>query len=165
MVGDFNLHHPLWNPVGYDSRHHEAKDLIDLMATNGLDLILSAGTITFPRSKTTIDLIWGNPEMREKVIKCKVSSRHDHGSNYYSIIMTLCLKPEEVEEKQMYDFGKTNWNLLKVKLKDGLPPITDYETATPAMVDKLAADLTTASMQAIKESTPRRRICPFSKRW
>ena len=48
MVGDFNLHHPLWNPSDYETHDHEAEELIDLMATNGLNLILPAGTITFP---------------------------------------------------------------------------------------------------------------------
>jgi exonuclease III len=165
IVGDFNLHHPLWNPAEYDSHHSEAEDLIDLMATNGLDLILPAGTITFPRSGTTLDLTWGNAEMRENVVKCKVSSSHDHGSDHYPIITTLYLKPEEVEEKRLHDFEKTDWDLLKAKLKEGLPPITDYETATPVMVDKLAEDITKAMREAIEESTPRRRICPFSKRW
>ena len=57
MVGDFNLHHPLWNPPDYETHDHEVEDLIDLMATNGLNLILPAGTITFPRNSTTIDLV------------------------------------------------------------------------------------------------------------
>ena len=73
MVGDFNLHHPLWNPPDYDTHDQEAEDLIDLMATNGLNLILPAGTITFPRSGTAIDLTWGNAQMERKGAKMQSS--------------------------------------------------------------------------------------------
>ena len=98
MLGDFNLHHPLWNPPDYDTYDREAEDLIDLMAINGLDLILPAGTITFPRYSTTIDLVWGNAQMEEKVRRCKVAHNHDHSSDHFPIITTLDLEPEKMEE-------------------------------------------------------------------
>ena len=47
MVGDFNLHHPLWNPAENNNHDREAEDLINLMATNGLDLILHRRLIGF----------------------------------------------------------------------------------------------------------------------
>src|SRR5579859_588413 len=138
IVGDFNLHHPLWNRPEYDIHDREAEDLIDLMATNGLDLILPAGTITFPRSSTTIDLVWGNTQMEDKVLKCKVAHNHDHGSDHYPIITTLCMNPEGFEDVPMYNFEKTDWDLLKAKLIEFLLPLPQDKPASPAMVDKLA---------------------------
>jgi hypothetical protein len=168
MVGDFNLHHPLWNPPDYDAHDCEAEDLIDLMATNGLNLILPVGTVTFPRSSTTLDLVWGNAQMEEKVLRCKVADNHDHGSDHFPIIMTLDLKLEGIEEIPMYNFEKTNWDLLKVKIIELLPRLshrTNDEPASPATVDQLAEGITAALTKAIECTTPRRRICPFSKRW
>ena len=136
MVGDFNLHHPLWNPPHYDIHDHEAEDLIDLMATNGLNLILLPGTITFPRSNTTLDLVWGNAQMEEKVLRCKVADNHDHGSDHFPIITTLDLKPERMEEAPIYNFDRTNWDLLKAKVIEFLPSITD-EPTSPPMVDQI----------------------------
>ena len=78
------------------------------MATNGLNLILSAGTTTFPQSGTTIDLVWGNTQIEEKVLKCKVAHDHDHGSDHFPIITTLDLKPKRIEEVPTYNFGKTD---------------------------------------------------------
>jgi exonuclease III len=164
MVGDFNLHHPLWNPPDYEAHDHEAEDLIDLMATNGLNLILPAGIITFPRNSTTIDLVWGNAQMEEKVLRCKVAHNHDHGSDHFPILTTLDMKPERIEQVPMYNFERTDWSLLKTKIVEFLPPITD-EPASPAMVDRLAEDITAALAKAIECTTPRRRISPFSKRW
>jgi hypothetical protein len=43
IVGDFNLHHPLWNAYDYNCYDSKAEDLIDFMATNRLDLILPLG--------------------------------------------------------------------------------------------------------------------------
>ena len=56
--GDFNLHHPLWNPPNYHSHDPEADTLIDIMGQTRLKLILPLGTITFPRAKTAIDFVW-----------------------------------------------------------------------------------------------------------
>jgi hypothetical protein len=102
--------------------------------------------------------------MEEKVLRCKAAHNHDHGSHHFPIITTLDLKPEKMEEVPMYDFERTDWDHLKAKITELLPPITD-EPASPAMVDKLAEDLTAALAKAIKCSTPQRRLCPFSKRW
>src|SRR5436190_22195896 len=42
--GDFNMHHPVWNPEGY-ARHDEEAEL-------------PPGTVTYPNAGTTIDLVW-----------------------------------------------------------------------------------------------------------
>ena len=165
IVGDFNLHHPLWNPTEYKCHDREAEDLITFMAMNGLDLILPAGTITFPRYKTTIDLAWGNPQIEEKVLKCKVAHNHDHGSDHYPILTTLNLKPEATNEMPIYNFEKTDWDLLKAKIIELLPPPVTNEPTSPATVDKLAEELTETLVKAIESSTPRKKMCPFSKRW
>src|SRR5579859_7734998 len=167
IVGDFNLHHPLWNPPGYEAHDKEVEDLVDLMSENGLDLMLPEGTITFPRSGTSLDLVWGNAQLEDKVVRCKVALNHDHGSDHYAVLTTLDMKPERWEQKPMYNFEKTNWELLKSELTKRLPPITDIAIGeiTPGMMDQLAENVMAALMKAIERSTPRRRICPFSKRW
>ena len=50
IVGDFNLHHPLWNHQSYLTHDTEAEDLIELMTANGLNLLLPPGTVTYPRA-------------------------------------------------------------------------------------------------------------------
>ena len=65
IAGDFNLHHPLWNPPSCHDCDPEADVLIDTMAQLQLKPMLPAGTITFIKAKTAIDLVWGNEYIEE----------------------------------------------------------------------------------------------------
>src|SRR5437773_4837011 len=64
ILGDFNLHHPLWNPCSYTKHNPLADDLVELMMDINMMPLLPLGTITFPTNNdaggTSIDLIWGN---------------------------------------------------------------------------------------------------------
>ena len=57
MAGDFNLHHPLWNPPKYPTQDSEVDTLIDIISQTRLKPMLPAGTIIFSRAKTAIDLV------------------------------------------------------------------------------------------------------------
>ena len=57
MAGDFNLHHPLWNPPNYKNQDSEADMLINIISQRKLKPMLPAGIITFPRAKTAINLV------------------------------------------------------------------------------------------------------------
>ena len=57
IAGDFNLHHPLWNPPDRHDHDTEAETLIDTMSQLRLKPILPADTVTFIRAKTAIDLV------------------------------------------------------------------------------------------------------------
>jgi len=55
--GDFNLHHPLWNPPAYHTHDSGADELINIMGNSKLQPILPVGTVTYPRAETAIDLV------------------------------------------------------------------------------------------------------------
>jgi exonuclease III len=44
MVGDFNLHHPVWNAPSYRQQHSLADDLLTATRNAGLELALPPGT-------------------------------------------------------------------------------------------------------------------------
>jgi len=44
-----NLHHPLWNPVGYTKQEPQANALIDIMTAANIRNLLLLGTVTFPQ--------------------------------------------------------------------------------------------------------------------
>src|SRR2546423_1315729 len=90
--GDFNLHHPLWNPANYRRHDGKADELIEIMAENGLNLLLLANTITYPRAETTIDLVWGNEKVAQAVKKCQIAQNNDHASDHLPIELTLHLQ-------------------------------------------------------------------------
>ena len=63
VVGDFNLHHPLWCEPTYAHQHRIADRLLSNMRNAGLELALPKGTITREArrgnttERTTIDLV------------------------------------------------------------------------------------------------------------
>src|SRR5207248_687817 len=73
IAGDFNVHHPLWNPSNRHERDKEAEVLIDTMSQLQLRPMLPGGTITFIRAKTAIDLVWGNEYIEQRIIKCRIA--------------------------------------------------------------------------------------------
>ena len=167
IAGDFNLHHPLWNPPGYAGHDSEADLLIDIISQVRLRPMLPAGTVTFPRAKTAIDLVWGNAYVEDRIIKCRIASACDHGSDHYPIetILNLHPCPYGPEAQQPYNYNKTDWNVFQEKLRSYLPALNLYSEPTTLTVDLLARDISAAIKRATTETTPRANICPFSKRW
>jgi hypothetical protein len=135
--GDFNLHHPLWNPVQYH-RHDEVADiLIDAMSIINLNLLLPPGTVTFPNAGTTIDLVWGNPKVERALICCKIADE-DVGSDHLPIRTEIEVNPMPTELPSLpYNFEKTDWEALNNKLADYLPSIpTLAELEKPEPLDE-----------------------------
>jgi ribonuclease HI len=167
IAGDFNLHHPLWNPPQYHIRDPQADELIEGMLQQGMQLMIPPGTITFPDAKTAIDLVWGNEHAMNSIIKCHIATENDHGSDHLPIETILDLTPRLTTPTQSpYNFTKTDWKTLKIKLQEYLPPIPERNTfTTEEAIDNFAANITNAINKAIAETTPRKKPSPFSKRW
>ena len=68
ILGDFNLHHPLWNSPLYDKHHYLADELLDIVGDIGAILHIPKGLATrdcqrgIHHERTTIDLIFSNLE-------------------------------------------------------------------------------------------------------
>ena len=67
--------------------------LIDVMSQIRLKPMLPLGTITFPRAKTAIDLVWGNEYVEQRRIKYRIACNCDHGSDHQPIETILNLRP------------------------------------------------------------------------
>ena len=167
IAGDFNLHHPLWNPQEYNRHDHQADELIEMMADHGLRTILPPGTITYPSAKTAIDLVWGNENVERNVIKCQISKNNDHGSDHYPIEIRIDQQPRPPHSNALppHNYAKTNWKYLEFKLAQYLPEIIDSDTAAPQTIDQFTKDVVRAIQKVVNETTPRKNPHPFSKRW
>jgi hypothetical protein len=136
------------------------------MMENNMSLLLPPGTTTYPRSRTTIDLTWGNEMAACSIIKCGIAGKHDHGSDHLPIQITLNLEPQQVGNGLLppYNHDETDWKELEMKLRKYLPRILDSSEATPATIDTYANNLVEATTKAIQETTTRKQISPHSKR-
>ena len=169
IAGDFNLHHPVWNPANYTTHDEEADSLVEMMADLGLDLLIPAGTATYPNPepKTAIDLVWGNTEAINRKIKCKIADLSDHCSDHFPIQTILSVQTDTPQMLPSYNYAKTNWQELNVKLELYLSELHlgNGEISTKAQIDTYAEQLTNAITKAMQETTPRKQSSPHSKRW
>jgi Endonuclease-reverse transcriptase len=161
--GDFNLHHPLWNPTSYHGHDDEADILIDALTHLNLSLLLPPGTITYPNAKTTIDLVWGNKKAAQNLIACTTSHEHDVGSDHLPIQTVISVTTQPTPVQYAYNFDKTDWETLKTKVTSYLPNLQTPNN--PTDLNKYATDIVNAILQAINDTTPRKQPCPHSKRW
>jgi endonuclease/exonuclease/phosphatase (EEP) superfamily protein YafD len=112
VAGDFNLHHSLWNPVGYFNQEPQAETLVEIMMEANLRMLLPPGTVTFPTTNesggTAIDLVWGNGTAKDTIIKCHtVEHTNDHGSDHYPIEIILELNPKTLPPSvHPYNYSK-----------------------------------------------------------
>jgi hypothetical protein len=95
ILGDFNLHHPLWNSPTYDKRHYIADDLLDIVSEIGAILYTPQGLATrdcqrgIHHERTTIDLLFSNLENIEALPYIREDL--EQGSDYLPIETTFII--------------------------------------------------------------------------
>jgi endonuclease/exonuclease/phosphatase family metal-dependent hydrolase len=85
LTGDFNCHHPLWNPIHYLAHDKAGDELVEAVSDLKLELLLPPGTVTYPQAKTAIDLVWGNVNAALGLLKCRIATGKDFGSDHLPI--------------------------------------------------------------------------------
>src|SRR5438045_9739580 len=125
-----------------------------MMLTHEMRLLIPPGTITFPKAETAIDLVWGNSQAENNILKCQVATNSDHGSDHYPIetIIQICLLTIEPEESPL-NYGKTNWKELKNQLETTLPQNPKAPPTTASNIANYARNLSTTIVTAILPST------------
>jgi hypothetical protein len=80
VVGDFNLHHPLWYGPTYAHQHRIADRLLGIMREASVELALPIGIITREAKRgniterTTINLVWISTELIDQLIRYRIAS-------------------------------------------------------------------------------------------
>ncbi|MBW0471971.1 hypothetical protein O181_011686 [Austropuccinia psidii MF-1] len=90
---DSNLHHKLWNPIGYNHEHPQARKLLQICGRRGFKLASPKHTPTYlgpTRRATTIDLIWANTPALKLISKREVQFEN-HSSDHQPITLHLNL--------------------------------------------------------------------------
>ncbi|EDN02399.1 predicted protein [Histoplasma mississippiense (nom. inval.)] len=153
VVGDFNLHHPLWGGTGSD-RDAEAEELVTLMADQQLELLIPQGTVTYDEHnrQTTIDLALGTPWIHERKAYCGLREDLDHQSDHQPIAVTIMTAVETCDPPDQWQWQRTNTQTLELELQRNLPHPTVLDSE--ASVDQVQG-LVHAITRAIDASTPK----------
>ena len=129
FAGDFNAHHPLWNPHYYLIHDAIGDELVEAAASLGLSLLTPPRTVTFPQARTAIDLAWGNSVAVSRLLKCKLAMDKDFGSDHLPIETVIAAPSDttlsELEQRPPYDFSKTDWEEFSKTLSIHLPSLTE----------------------------------------
>jgi hypothetical protein len=161
VMGDFNLHHPVWG--GDDApRDARAEDLLDLMETAGLDNWLVPGTITRDQAghRSTIDLTLASYSLREQMVVCEVDHRAHADSDHLPIRTLLEINLPELPDP----VKRRNWKAMDVEkfltfVSSNLTGrhwirLQGEGEPSPCEIDYAVSHLIDIIQQAAQESTP-----------
>src|SRR5438045_6979641 len=120
------------------------------MAELELDLLIPAGRVTYLKASTAIDLVWGNDETKNQIIKCQIAEKNDHGSDHLPIETIIATETEPPKSSPSYNYSKTNWQELSNELKTNLPelPNVSKDLTTQAKADNYTKRLVQATNKA-----------------
>lgn len=101
LLGDFNLHHPLWGGLNREVTDLESEDLIAIIGDFALHNTLPPGTVTYEegRAQTTIDLCLVTTGLIDRVTKSEVDRNLDHDLDHLPISTALDLAVQRLEKK------------------------------------------------------------------
>ena len=106
VLGDYNLHHPLWS-----ARHHRvgersrAERLLTIAEDFQLELLTVPGTTThrWQGGETTIDLTFASEDVAANMIHCKIDRKLDYDSDHLPIAVAIdwSWKPAALMRKRL----------------------------------------------------------------
>ena len=171
LLGDFNLHDPLWNPPNYLVTDDKAADLIDICSTHDLVIVSQCGTPTrvstqLGHSDTTIDLVWASLEAADAIVECRTLPKHDLDflSDHLALVTTvnLALPPPNLSQPLLWD--SANWDVAIATATDLFsrwrPPLN-----SAAEIDSAFTEMVDLVGRVCEAAVPRARSSQHAKRW
>jgi hypothetical protein len=162
IVGDINLHHPIWGGP-HAATEEEAEDFIQDMDEAGMELLMEPGTVTWQREEqeSTIDLTLISRNLTERLIQCAVAEELEHGSDHLPIRTIIDITTTAAEQPRRRNFKLMDHKELLgfVQANLGAPPnqinnSLQIENATDHLIETIN--------QGIAASTPWAKPCEFS---
>ena len=169
ILGDFNTHHPWWDPLRPQS--HNSVYLTDLIELYSLNLLNTPGEGTFYRPHmefpSVIDLSFATNSILNQVQDWQVLP--DLGSDHFGVLFTIChqLEPSSKAGTSILRFNtkKANWKLFKKELITNISTLAIYPTTSKLELDILASKFTNSIIDAANASIPKTSTSAYSKPW
>ena len=159
ILGDFNLHHPLWSTTHRHANHGIAacQPLLAIIEDFQLQLLTVPGTTThrWKDGETTIDLTFATEEVATRTIYCQVDTSRDCDSDHLPIATAIDWEwhPAAPVRKRMWT--RTNQTVLRQVVKERLltgSEVTDLKNEQD--IDEHVRGFITALQVGIDASTP-----------
>lgn len=171
-LGDFNVHHALWNPPNYNTRQNEHVDaLLDIIYRFDLRLVSPSGRPTYLGSNgtgTTIDLVLAQGPIASLVQKCQVldpeTVSYDHGSDHYPILTELIALPRAQRAKWQPDWKNAKWEAVNDNLQGQVGNLPS-RIANAEALDNYLHQLLLLLCRTVDRQVPQRSQIPYAKAW
>lgn len=156
LVGDFNLHHVLWNGTGTWGDVPKANELAEGLQGAGMECLTRPGTITFSRSmntdsqSSTIDLTFTNEHFADRGAECRVVNIERFASDHRVIETILDMEPGRHNPVRRL-WKKTNTERFLEAIRAKLPPDYAPSVEEPHEIDERIHEINTALASAIDE--------------
>ncbi|KAF8289854.1 putative trans-sialidase, partial [Trypanosoma cruzi] len=131
LCGDFNMHHPQWEPFLESSPSEVAAEFLELCTDAGLTLVNTPGEITYARGtreRSCIDLTWSK-HLTVSDWSASVSPLSVHYMLTFTLhqaFMDTIPSAPPSAPKTFYSWGKCKWDLF-IKDFDAQLPAYDYK--------------------------------------
>ncbi|KAH6044453.1 hypothetical protein HBI67_247390 [Parastagonospora nodorum] len=163
LLGDFNLHHPLWGGPAVRRIHAESEELVAIIEDFDLNNTLPIGTVTFEEAnwRSTIDLCLVTMGLVDRVISSEITRDLDHDSDHLPISTTLDMTTQQLERASRRNYKRLDIKKYTKALKDTLPPPRRPETKVA--LNNYVQEIVTAIKQAIEKGIPEVIVVPQSR--
>lgn len=154
LLGDFNLHYPLWGGPDVQIIEPEAEQLIAIMEEFTLYATLAPGTITYRerQAQSSIDICFVTAGLVDRVIKSEINKELDHDSDHLPISTTLDMSVPNADKAPRKNWKRLDGETYAKALKEALPPLR--RPATKTALDRYVEEVITAIQRAIKKAVP-----------
>jgi hypothetical protein len=159
VVGDFNLHHPLWSTTRRYAQRGiaAAQPLITMIEEFHLRLLTVPGTTThrWKDGESTIDLTFGSEGVASRMIYCRVDPSRDCDSDHLPISMAIAWDWHPAAPSRKRQWAKTDISSLQHTVKEKLPRVPGpVELSEKHSIDRYMHSIIDALQAGIDASTP-----------
>jgi exonuclease III len=157
LLGDFNLHHPMWGGANVRHTDPESADLLAIMEDFNLDSTLPPGTITYEErtARTTIDLCLVTVGLIDRVIRSQVDRDLDHDSDHLPISTVIDMRVQQLETSLKQDWKRLDERIYHKALRKALLPL--QRPANKTALDMYVQEVVKAIQKAIDQALPHTR--------
>ncbi len=166
LLGDFNTHHPWWDPLRPQSSH--AIHLISYIESHSLRLLNKIGEGTFYRSNmstpSVLDLSFATSGIVTKIKDWQVLP--DLGSDHFGVLFTISKSTYSSSSNPVrFNTRKADWAKFTSYLISSLDNMPFPLNSTNQELDLLAEDFTNRIVDAASNSIPKSTTSSYSKPW
>ena len=158
VLGDFNLHHPLWSAVHRrGGGGPSARELITMIEDFQLQLLTAPGAPThrWKEGESTIDLTFASEDLASHVTRCQIDRTLDCDSDHLPIatVINWSWQPAPPGKKRLW--AKTNPETLRQVVKERLSRLSNApELSGEDDINTFVETIVNALDAGIEASTP-----------